>query len=108
MLHLKTAGSHLQELTLNSGTNLLFSPPGLLGRASISIGAQEEAATGATTGAEDQALLPGGACSRTEPGAMSGETQDWKVARMWLKGNKNHTAAISPPVNIIVLVNKAL
>lgn len=39
------------------GTNLLFSPPGLLGRASISIGPQAEAATGLTTGTPDQAPL---------------------------------------------------
>lgn len=42
-----------------TGTNLLFSPPGLLGRASISMGAQAEAATGLTTGTADQALLLG-------------------------------------------------
>lgn len=36
-----------------------FSPPGLLGKASISIGPQVEAATGLTTGIPDQAPLPG-------------------------------------------------
>jgi len=40
-----------------SGTNLRFSPPGLLGRASISTGPQAEAATGLTTGVADQAPL---------------------------------------------------
>ena len=44
------------------GTNLLFSPPGLLGRASISIGAQAAAATGLTTGMADQAPLLGATC----------------------------------------------
>lgn len=43
----------------NFGTNLLFSPPGLLGKASISIGPQAEAATGLTTGMPDQAPLLG-------------------------------------------------
>lgn len=41
----------------NAGTNLLFSPPGLLGKASISIGPQVEAATGLTTGTSDQGPL---------------------------------------------------
>lgn len=39
-----------------SFTNLLFSPPGLLGRASISIGPQAAAATGLTTGTAVHAL----------------------------------------------------
>lgn len=39
------------------GTDLRFSPPGLLGSASISIGPQAEAAAGVTTGTPDQAPL---------------------------------------------------
>lgn len=38
-------------------TNPRFSPPGLLGKASISIGPKVDAATGLTTGMPDQAPL---------------------------------------------------
>lgn len=55
-------GSHSNNVSLNQlfkscCTNLLFSPPGLRGRASISIGPQAEAATGLTTGMADHAPL---------------------------------------------------
>lgn len=55
------------------GTNLLFSPPGLLGKASISIGAQAETAAGLTTGMPDHALLLEEICSRSKRGVISGQ-----------------------------------
>lgn len=71
-----------RELSLNQGkknnpgTNLLFSPPGLLGRASISIGAQAAAATGLTTGMADQAPLLGATCREEEREKI--HVNEWK------------------------------
>lgn len=56
---------------------LLFSPPGLLGRASISIGAQADAATGLTTGTPDQAPLGEGLMPLLELTPLPEERGSW-------------------------------